>query len=68
MKPVKSNQLMVTIKGTHLLKGIIAFVCFLILIFSISGVLTTLDLKYRPASDSVKSAATNITGDMLVSI
>ncbi|WP_338470309.1 stage II sporulation protein P [Niallia sp. XMNu-256] len=68
MKSVKSNNLMVTIKGTHLLKGIITFVCFLILIFSISGVLTTLDPKYRPASESVKSAATNITGDMLYNL
>ncbi len=65
MKSVKSHQLMVTIKGTHLLKGLILFVCSLILIFSISGVLTTLDPKYRPASNSVKSATTNITGDML---
>lgn len=65
MKSVKSHQLMVTIKGTHLVKGLIIFVCSLILIFSISGVLTTLDPKYRPASDSVKTATTNITGDML---
>jgi stage II sporulation protein P len=56
---------MVTIKGTHLIKGIIAFVCFLMLIFSISGVLTTLNPEYRPSSSSVKSATTNITGDML---
>jgi stage II sporulation protein P len=65
MKTVKPKSLMVTIKGTHLLKGIIAFVCFLILIFSISGVLTTLNPEYRPTSSSVKSATTNITGDML---
>ena len=56
---------MVTIKGTHLIKGIIAFVCFFMLIFSISGVLTTLNPEYRPSSSSVKSATTNITGDML---
>ena len=65
MKSVKSKSLMVTIKGTHLIKGIIAFVCFLMLIFSISGVLTTLNPEYRPSSSSVKSATTNITGDML---
>ena len=65
MKSVKSKSLMVTIKGTHLIKGIIAFVCFLILTFSISGVLTTLNPDYRPTSSSVKSATTNITGDML---
>lgn len=65
MKSVKHHQLMVTIKGTLLVKGILAFGCFLILIFSISGVLTTLNPKYRPASSSVTSATTNITGDML---
>ena len=65
MKSVKPRSLMVTIKGTHLIKGIIAFVCFLMLIFSISGVLTTLNPEYRPSSSSVKSATTNITGDML---
>ena len=65
MKSVKPKSLMVTIKGTHLIKGIIAFVCFLMLIFSISGVLTTLNPEYRPSSSSVKSATTNITGDML---
>jgi stage II sporulation protein P len=65
MKSVKPKSLMVTIKGTHLIKGIIAFVCFLMLIFSISGVLTTLNPEYRPSSSSVKSVTTNITGDML---
>ncbi len=65
MKSVKPKSLMVTIKGTHLIKGIIAFVCFLMLTFSISGVLTTLNPEYRPSSSSVKSATTNITGDML---
>lgn len=65
MKTVKPKSLIVTIKGTHLMKGIIAFVCFLILIFLISGVLTTLNPEYRPTSSSVKSATTNITGDML---
>ncbi|WP_338451558.1 stage II sporulation protein P [Niallia oryzisoli] len=65
MKFVKSDQMVVTVKGTSLLKVIIGFAGFLLLIFVISGLLTALKPEYRPASSSVHSAATNITGDML---
>ena len=65
MKSVKPDRMMITVKGTSLLKAVIGFILFLILIFSISGLLTSLKPEYRPSSSSVNSAATNITGDML---
>jgi stage II sporulation protein P len=65
MKSRKPNQMMVTIKGTSLVKAVLALILFLILIFSISGLLTALKPEYRPSSTSVQSAATDITGEML---
>jgi stage II sporulation protein P len=65
MKSVKPDRMMVTVKGTSLMKAVLGFVFFLIMIFSISGLLTSLKPEYRPTSSSVQSAATNITGDML---
>ena len=65
VKFVKSDQLMVTVKGTSLLRVIIGFAGFLLFIFVISGLLTVLKPEYRPASSSVHSATTNITGEML---
>ena len=65
MKSVKTDKLMISIKGSSLLTAGVGFVLFLILIFSISGLLTTVKPEYRPTSSSVHSAATNITGDML---
>lgn len=68
MKSVKPHQMMVTIKGSTLIKTGAGFLLFLILIFSISGFLTALKPEYRPASSSVQTAATNITGEMLFQI
>lgn len=65
MKGTKSDRVMVAIKGTSILKAVIGFFLFLLLIFSVSGLLTSLHPQYRPASNSLNSAATNITGDML---
>lgn len=65
MKSVKPNQFMVTVKGTSLMKVIVGFVLFLLLIFSISGLLTALKPEYRPSSSSVQSATTNLSGEML---
>ncbi len=57
--------MIVAVKGSSLLKVIIGFAGFLLLIFLISGLLTVLKPEYRPASSSVHSATTNITGEML---
>ncbi len=65
MKSFKSDRVMVAVKGTSIIKAVIGFILFLLLIFSVSGLLTSLNPQYRPASNSVNSAASNITGDML---
>ncbi|MBU8879454.1 stage II sporulation protein P [Bacillus sp. FJAT-29790] len=65
MKPLKTTGMIVVVQGTSLLKIIGGFLLFLLLIFSISGVLTSLKPEYRISSSSVNSAANNITGEML---
>lgn len=65
MKSVKTNGMMVTVKGTSLVKVVVGFASFLLFVFSISGLLTALRPEYRPSSSSVHSATTNITGEML---
>lgn len=65
MKSQKFDRMIIAVKGTSILKAGIGFILFLLLIFSISGLLTSLNPQYRPASNSVNSAASNITGDML---
>ncbi len=65
MKSFKPDRVMVAVKGTSIIKAVIGFILFLFLVFSISGLLTSLNPQYRPASNSVNSAASNITGEML---
>nr|WP_295969511.1 stage II sporulation protein P [uncultured Bacillus sp.] len=65
MKSLKTNRVMISVKGTSIVKAFIGFVLFLLLIFSVSGLLTSLQPQYRPSSDSVNSAASNMTGEML---
>ncbi|WP_026584473.1 stage II sporulation protein P [Bacillus sp. J33] len=65
MKPLKTNGIVVTIQGTTLLKAIGGFLLFLFMIFSISGAITSLKPEYRISSDSVNTAANNLTGEML---
>ena len=65
MKSVKNRSSHDCVKGTSVLKVFIGFILFILLIFSVSGILTTLNPQYRPASTSVNTAASNITGEML---
>ncbi|MBB6445966.1 stage II sporulation protein P [Bacillus benzoevorans] len=65
MKSQKFDRVMIAVKGTSIVKAVIGFILFLLLIFSVSGLLTSLNPQYRPASNSVNSAASNITGEML---
>lgn len=65
MKSLKTNNVIVFVKGTVLLKVIGGFFLFLFLIFSISGALTSLKPEYRISSSSVNTVANNITGEML---
>lgn len=65
MKPLKPNGFIVFVRGTSLLKICGGFLLFLLLIFSISGVLTSLKPEFRISSTSVNTATNKVTGEML---
>jgi stage II sporulation protein P len=55
----------VMVQGITLLKAVALLLLFLLLIFSISGLLTSLKPQYRLMSSSVNQAATNVNGELL---
>ncbi|MCM3566554.1 stage II sporulation protein P [Neobacillus mesonae] len=61
----KASGTFVTVQGTSLLKVAAAVFLFMLLIFSISGLLTSLKPQYRLTSTSVNQAATNVNGELL---
>lgn len=65
MKPLKPNGFIVFVQGTSILKICGGFLLFLLLIFSISGVLTSLKPEFRISSSSVNTATNKVTGKML---
>ncbi|WP_102274504.1 stage II sporulation protein P [Cytobacillus massiliigabonensis] len=65
MKPLRPNGFIVFVQGTSLLKICGGFLLFLLLIFSISGVLTSLKPEFRISSSSVNTATNKVTGEML---
>ncbi|WP_071460187.1 stage II sporulation protein P [Bacillus massilinigeriensis] len=65
MKLIKSNGLILTIHGTSLVKVMLGFLIFLVAVFSLSGLLTSVKPDYRPASSSVNHAADKIDGKTL---
>lgn len=65
MKRNKKGPFVVTIHGKTILKGFSSLMLLLFLIFSVSGLLTSLNPEYRLKSSSVNSAATNINGKIL---
>jgi stage II sporulation protein P len=68
MRLSKRPGIIVAVQGTHLVKAALAFVFFLIGIFSISGAMTSLRPEYRISSDSVNHAATNLNGQLLFTL
>ncbi|WP_210366898.1 stage II sporulation protein P [Bacillus sp. REN3] len=68
MRPSKRHGMIVAVQGTQLVKAALAFVFFLIGIFSVSGIMTSLRPELRIASDSVNQAATNLNGQLLYSL
>jgi stage II sporulation protein P len=64
MKPRNSGTF-VMVQGTSLLKAAGLLLLFMLLIFSISGLLTSLKPQYRLMSSSVNQAATNVNGELL---
>ncbi|MGG3563800.1 stage II sporulation protein P [Neobacillus rhizosphaerae] len=65
MKNARTSGTFFIVQGTSLFKIIAALLLFIILIFSISGLLTSLKPQYRLMSSSVNQAATNVNGELL---
>ncbi|XJZ26285.1 stage II sporulation protein P [Bacillota bacterium Lsc_1132] len=65
MKNPRASGTYLIVQGTSLLKNCLFLLLFLILVFSISGLLTSLKPEYRPVSSSVNEAANVISGKML---
>ncbi|MFZ7945461.1 MULTISPECIES: stage II sporulation protein P [Bacillaceae] len=65
MKNTRTPGTFLVVQGTSLLKIFAALSLFLILVFSISGLLTSLKPQYRIMSSSVNQAATNVNGELL---
>jgi len=65
MKSTKTSGMFLAVQGTNVVKIISLLLLFMILIFSISGLLTSLKPQFRPSSPSVNSAATNVNGKLI---
>ncbi|MEH7096765.1 stage II sporulation protein P [Neobacillus vireti] len=65
MKNTKTSSAFLIVQGTSILKSFAVLSLFIILIFSISGLLTSLKPQYRLMSTSVNQAATNVNGELL---
>ncbi|CAM3815365.1 stage II sporulation protein P [Mesobacillus zeae] len=65
MKLTRGTGLIVSIQGTSLLKIALGLMLFLVTVFSLSGLLTSIRPEYRPASVSVNHAANQINGKWL---
>ncbi|MEH7505491.1 stage II sporulation protein P [Neobacillus drentensis] len=61
----RNSGTFVMVQGSSLLKAAGLLLIFMLLIFSISGLLTSLKPQYRPMSSSVNQAATNVNGELL---
>ncbi|MFP5109153.1 stage II sporulation protein P [Neobacillus sp. C211] len=61
----RNSGTFVMVQGSSLLKAAGLLLIFMIMIFSISGLLTSLKPQYRPMSSSVNQAATNVNGALL---
>lgn len=65
MKSTKNSGLFLTVQATNLIKVTSIILLFMLLVFSISGLLTSLKPQYRLMSDSVNTATNQINGKML---
>lgn len=62
---MKTKGTFISVQGTSLLKAAAALFLFMLLIFSISGLLTSLKPQYRLTSTSVNHATTQVNGELL---
>lgn len=65
MKKTRISGMFMVVQGTTVLKMSGMLTLFLVLVFSISGLLTSLNPQYRLMSTSVNEAATNINAKLL---
>jgi stage II sporulation protein P len=65
MKIARTPGMFVTVKGTNLFKIFSALLLFIVLVFSISGLLTSLKPQYRIMSSSVNTATSDVNGKLL---
>jgi len=65
VKRLKGPGMIVTVQGTSLFKVVLAFMFFLIAVFTFSGLMTSLKPEFRITSSSINQAANNINGEML---
>lgn len=65
MKSTRNSGLFLTVQGTNLIKVTSFILLFMVLVFSISGLLTSLKPQFRPMSNSVNTAANQVNGKML---
>ncbi|MBD1382084.1 stage II sporulation protein P [Metabacillus arenae] len=67
MKRLRPNQgMVVTVNGTSLLKSLMVTIISLVMIFLLTGILTSLKPEYRIASSSINGFANNIAGEAFV--
>lgn len=65
MKSTRNSGLFLTVQGTYLIKVTSFILLFMLLVFSISGLLTSLKPQFRPMSNSVNTATNEVNGKML---
>jgi len=68
MRSYKAPNYIVAINMSTILKGMLIFVAGLLSIFSITGILTSLNPEYRITSNSLNQAASNVKGEALYKI
>lgn len=65
MKTNRASSFVVTVRGTSIINYFVVVMLLFLLIFSISGLLTSLNPEYRIKSSSVNTATNHINGKML---
>ncbi|MGF3103779.1 stage II sporulation protein P [Rossellomorea sp. DUT-2] len=68
MRSYKAPNYVVAINMSTILKGMLIFVAGLLSIFSITGILTSLNPEYRITSNSLNQVASNVKGEALYKI
>ena len=65
MRSYKASNYVVAINMSTILKGMLIFIVGLLSIFSITGILTSLNPEYRITSNSLNQATSNVKGEVL---